>query len=132
MPPETPPPGSPQDWLRHGESDLALARLGRQPGVFLENLTFHAQQAAEKALKTLLPARGQSPSKTHSIRFLLDQVSAYGPIPATVQKAAALTDYAVALRYPGDFEPVTEREYLESLELATAVLAWVGRQIGRP
>lgn len=130
MPPDTPAPGSPEDWLRHAESDLTLARLGRQPGVFLENLTFHAQQSAEKALKALLLAKGLPLPKTHNIRFLLDQVSVFCTIPAAVQQAASLTDYAVALRYPSDFEPIIEEEYLEALELASGVLAWVGGQLG--
>lgn len=110
MPPELLQPGPPADWLRHAESDLNLARGGRQPGVLLENLTFHAQQCAEKALKALLLCKGRPLPRSHSIRFLLDSVAADVEVPDKLQRAASLTDYAVTLRYPGDFEPISEEE----------------------
>lgn len=50
MPPEALTPGSPADWLRHAYSDLALASMTPRPPVLPEQLCFHAQQAAEKAL----------------------------------------------------------------------------------
>lgn len=43
-----------EPWLRRAESNLNIARLGRQQGILLEDLCFEAQQAAEKALKALL------------------------------------------------------------------------------
>jgi HEPN domain-containing protein len=68
--------GSPADWLRHARSDLELAGINRPDEVFLfEELRFHAQQAAEKALKAVLIAKGISPPKTHNIRMLLDILS---------------------------------------------------------
>lgn len=48
MPPEVYAPGSPADWLRYAYSDLALAGITPLPQVLLEQLCFHAQQAAEK------------------------------------------------------------------------------------
>jgi len=57
MPPEVYAPGSPADWLRHAYSDLALASTMPLPQILLEQLCFHAQQAAEKALKAILVAR---------------------------------------------------------------------------
>jgi len=56
MPAEDRMPGSPPDWLHRARSDLNLARLSRPEGVLLEDLCFHAQQAAEKALKAVLVA----------------------------------------------------------------------------
>ena len=47
-------PGSAEDWLRYAKSDLELARIEKPEGVLLENLCFHAQQAAEKTLKAVL------------------------------------------------------------------------------
>jgi len=41
-------------WLRRAESNLHIAHLGKAQGVFLEDLCFEAQQAAEKAMKALL------------------------------------------------------------------------------
>lgn len=40
-------------------------------------------------------------------------------------EAIILSDYAVATRYPGDYEPVGEEEYLRALEIARSVCKWV-------
>ncbi len=49
------PAGSPEQWLRHAESDLALGRLGREsPDVLPEQVRFNTQHAIEKAIKGLL------------------------------------------------------------------------------
>lgn len=47
-------PGSPESWLVYANSDLALAKSAAGPGILLESLCFHAQQAAEKAIKAVL------------------------------------------------------------------------------
>ena len=54
MPLEPPTPGSPEDWLRHARSDLALAQQWQVPDVLLAALCFHAQQTVEKSLKAVL------------------------------------------------------------------------------
>jgi hypothetical protein len=41
-------PDNPRNWLARARSNLLLAGNGRQKGVFLEDLCFEAQQAAEK------------------------------------------------------------------------------------
>ena len=100
--------GSPADWLRYARSDLELARITRPDEVLFEGLCFHAQQAAEKALKAVLIAKGIPPPKTHNIRILLDLLSQVIVAPQEIEDSAGLTDYAVTSRYPGDFEPVNE------------------------
>ncbi|QXD16597.1 HEPN domain-containing protein [Rhodocaloribacter litoris] len=72
MPPESPTPGSPADWLRRARSDLTLARLSPPDGVLREDLCFHAQQAAEKALKALWVALEQPVPRTHNLKTLLE------------------------------------------------------------
>lgn len=47
------PPNDPREWLTRARSDLALARAHPE-GVLLEDLCFHAQQAAEKTIKAAL------------------------------------------------------------------------------
>ncbi|MGE5310527.1 MAG: HEPN domain-containing protein [Nitrospirota bacterium] len=42
------------EWMRRARADLALAQMTRQKRIAPEILTFHAQQAVEKALKALL------------------------------------------------------------------------------
>jgi len=131
MPREIPLPGSPADWLRYAHSDLQLARVRRPDKVLLEGLCFHAQQAAEKALKAVLIAKGVPPPKTHNIRTLLDLLPQDVIPPQEVESAASLTDYAVTSRYPGDFESVDEQEYKETVRLAETVVLWAEKIIQR-
>ena len=119
--------GSAEDWLRHANSDLSLARVLPPPSVLLESLCFHAQQAAEKALKAILVTRSVSFPKTHSIRILLDLLAQHLTVPEEIHYAAGLTDYAVTARYPGVAESVGEEEYQEAVSVAEAVVSWAER-----
>ncbi len=120
-------PGSPLVWLVRAKSNLKLAEKGgRIKGVFLEDLCFNAQQAAEKALKAACLASGLDFPRTHSLVLLMDMLESKGTkIPANVKAADILTQYAVESRYPGPVEKVTEAEYRESLRLAAQVVFWV-------
>ncbi len=129
MPHEGHFPGSPADWLRYARSDLELARVVRPDEVLFEGLCFHAQQAAEKALKAVLIAKGVPPPKTHNIRTLLDLLPQEVIAPQEIEDAASLTDYAVTSRYPGDFESVDEEEYEETVRLSENVVLWAERII---
>ena len=124
MPPEENQPGSPENWLRFARSDLELAKVTPPPGVLLEGLCFHTQQAAEKALKAVLVSCGVFFPKTHSIRMLLDLLPDGISVPEEVEDAANLTDYSVMTRYPGDVEMVDEKEYHEAINLAETVVSW--------
>jgi len=45
------PPGSPQAWLRHAESDLALANLAlEREEILVEQVCFHAQQGVDRGM----------------------------------------------------------------------------------
>ena len=81
MPPE---PGSAADWIRHARSDLALAKVERPADALLEALCFHAQQAAEKAIKAVLVRHDVEAPRTHSIRALLDLLPSQVDAPPTV------------------------------------------------
>lgn len=124
MPPEGVDPGSPADWLGHATSDLTLARAGPIEGVLFEDLCFHAQQAAEKALKAVLVLRSTPFPRTHSIRTLLDLLPPAVDFPSELREAAILTDYAVSSRYPGAVERVDANEYEHAIRLAAAVVSW--------
>mgnify|MGYP000223941736 CR=1 FL=1 len=117
-------PDDPKEWLSRARSNLLQARV-RQKGVYLEDLCFQAQQAAEKAIKAVLIHVGMEYPYSHDLGVLLTLVSQAGvPIPEAAKQAARLTRYAVAGRYPGLMEPVTEEEYRRALQIATDVLEW--------
>ena len=69
--------------------------------------------------------------RTHAIEVLLDLLKEQGmEIPAEVDRAFELSQYAVQTRYPGEWEPVTKNEAIEALERAALVLAWVEGKVG--
>ena len=116
----------PAAWLRYARGDLALAQVSLPEDSFYELLCFHAQQAVEKALKAVLIINNISYPKTHNIRTLLDLLPKEIVLPADVDAAAILTDYAVSGRYPDEVEEVSEEEYQEAVRLAL-----VGCPMGR-
>jgi HEPN domain-containing protein len=121
-------PTNPQTWLARARSNLRLAEVGHQQGVFLEDLCFEAQQAAEKALKSLWVRHGLDTPRTHSLVILMDGLEPAGlEIPSEVKAADVLTQYAVQARYPDWGEQVTEAEYAHVLELARGVVSWAER-----
>ncbi len=129
---ERPPsPANPQEWLRRAKSNLIQAREGRHlPEVYLEDLCFQAQQAAEKALKGVLIALGIRFPYTHDLADLLSLIERAGPsIPESVRDAAILSGYAVEARYPGLAEPITDEEYEEAVALAEIVVRWAEKII---
>ncbi len=108
-------------WLRRAHSDLALARhAAAATDVLPEDAVYHAQQCAEKALKAMLLERiGQFQLETDGMT-----------LPAMVQRADELTQYAVQTRYPGDWEPISATEMRVKINLAAQILYWADSLIG--
>jgi HEPN domain-containing protein len=66
-------------------------------------LCFHAQQCAEKYLKARLCEACVDFAKVHDLVVLLEKVLPAEPLWEVHREGlAALTDYAVAFRYPGE------------------------------
>lgn len=78
MPQGRPAPGTPQDWLARARSDLAIARLPLPAGACYEDLCFHAQQAAEKALKAVYQYHGWTFRYTHDLEELVTGLERQG------------------------------------------------------
>jgi HEPN domain-containing protein len=129
MPPERFSAEDPREWLKRAKSNLVQAQK-TDPDVYLEDLCFQAQQAAEKALKALiLQERGNFPY-VHNVAQLLGVLDEMGiELPSDIKQTAQLTDYAVEARYPGPFEPVTREEYDAALCLARKTIEWVEGQL---
>ena len=122
--PERFPPDDPREWLRRARSNLTLAR-NRVPDVELEDLCFEAQQAAEKAIKTVMISRNIDFPYVHNVSLLLSMLEEHGiSVPNAVRRAVRLTPYAVDTRYPGVAGPVNEHEYLDAVDIAEIVVRW--------
>jgi HEPN domain-containing protein len=115
---------APLCWLENAQADIALAGVPLPPGGLHEHLCFHAHQAAEKSLKAVLLLRQIEFPFTHNLQVLFDLLPSDICPPSNILEAVALNPYAVATRYPGETEPVTESEYRDAMHLAKAVMQW--------
>ena len=100
-----------------------MAQMDLPPHGLWETHCFHAQQAAEKAIKAVLIAKGVDVPFTHDLDHLLGLVPGLAP-PPSVREAAELTAFAVAARYPGADPPVTADERDRAARQAEAVVTW--------
>lgn len=104
--PERYPPEDPREWLNRARSNLIQAKA-RRKGVYLEDLCFDAQQAAEKAIKAVLIRHDVKFPYVHDIAELLTSLEQAGnKIPDFIRQAEQLTRFAVFTRYPGIGPPI--------------------------
>lgn len=127
--PERYPPEDPREWLNRARSNLLQAKAQRR-GVYLEDLCFSAQQAAEKAIKALLIRYDVKFPYTHDLAKLLPLLEKAGQsVPKSIKRAEQLTRFAVFTRYPGISPAIKEEEYKESVQLAAAVVRWAAKEL---
>jgi len=127
MPPERRPPDDPIEWLNRAKSNLARATADiNLSNIYLEDLCFDAQQAAEKAIKALLLYRGVVFPFVHDLAELVTVLQRNGEeVPPSIAEAARLTRFAVETRYPSLAEAVTREDYNRAVAIATEVIRWV-------
>ncbi len=127
------PADDPREWLNRAKSNLAKARVASgTPEVYLEDLCFDTQQAAEKAIKAVLIHLRVRFPYVHDLARLLGLLEQAGQsIPMSVRKASVLSDYAVETRYPGLAEPVTWEEYEAAFAIAEETICWAQGIIGQ-
>jgi HEPN domain-containing protein len=92
-----------RDWLVRAERDLMIARRAIQEAPVLpDQAAYHAQQAAETALKAFLSLSGTPFSKTHDLVLLASMGQEQAPgFDQFAAAAQLLTPYATQFRYPG-------------------------------
>ena len=128
-PPERFSPDDPREWLNRARSNLVLAK-NRAPGVYVEDLCFEAQQAAEKSIKAVMISRNIDFPYVHNLALLLSILEESGvTIPNKVRRAARLAPFAVDLRYPGVAPPTSEEEYRDAVAIAEAVIRWAEERL---
>lgn len=110
-------------WIAKARSDLGAGShaLTAVPP-FTAAAVFHAQQAAEKALKGFLAWHDTPFGKTHDLAALGGACAEIdGRFTPLARRAARLTDYAWKYRYPGEPEEPLREEAASALELAREV-----------
>ena len=118
--------GLPLWWLEHARRDLALARLAYESDLdFAEQVCFHAQQAAEKAIKAALLDRNVDFSYKPDLEKLVGEMTKRGmTVPPDIAQASALTRYAVKTRYPNTEHEIIDDHVVDAMVIAEATVAW--------
>jgi HEPN domain-containing protein len=129
----------PELWIIKGDHDLGTARItNKHIPEFLDTVTFHCQQAAEKYLKAYLIYLSVPFRFTHDLIYLLDIICESDPdVMKYYDALSELQSYAVEIRYPNETIYLTqekvEKALLTSTEIRQMVLSKIGLNIpGHP
>lgn len=108
-------------WIAKAESDLFIVRqILDTPGPY-DMACFHAQQAIEKFLKSILFLYDEPVPRTHDLEELQRLCLEVCPLPELAAlDLTQVTDYAVGARYDIEFWP-EKTALLEALSLAEKV-----------
>lgn len=123
-----PPAREARRWFGEAEEDLEAAGILRDAGKH-HLACFHAQQAAEKALKGFLYGEGESEVTGHSVHRLRQRAERYAADLARLAEARLLDGYYIQPRYPNGvpFDTVPseifgEEQSARAIEIATKLL----------
>jgi HEPN domain-containing protein len=118
------------EWVQSALEDVRVARRCLLKPPAPRALFFHAQQAAEKALKAYLLALGSSGfPRTHLLRDLVKRVRETDGIEPRAECVEFLDAYSVGVRYPDTFTPpleVAEAAIGHAVEVIEHVLSQLG------
>ena len=120
-----------RSWLAKANADCRAAAfdLTAEPPLTADSV-FHAQQAAEKALKGFLAWHDIPFRKTHDLAEIGRQCAEMdATLESLLQRSTRLTEYAWKFRYPGDSEEPTRQEAEKALALALEVVGAILERI---
>lgn len=117
-----------REWLSFAEADLGVAEhldktYHPKP---LEIICFHCQQAAEKAVKSIIVLNGSQGGipKKHDLFLLLNQIKNMVSIDEKYYDYAdILAPYGVAMRYPNELF-LEERHAEKAIQMANEFVEW--------
>ena len=117
-----------KEWLSFAEADLGVAEhLNKtyhpKP---LEIICFHCQQAAEKAVKSIIVLNGSQGGipKKHDLFRLLNQIKNMVSIEENYYDYAdILAPYSVAMRYPNELF-LEDRHAEKAIQMANEFVKW--------
>jgi len=95
-----------QGWLKKAESDFEIVETLLETNKASDAACFHCQQAADKSVKGWLTQHNMPFPSEHDLEKLVKLCMTSNPgFSQLLTDAAALTPYAVKLRYALDFWP---------------------------
>ncbi len=110
-------------WLRYGIEDLDAARALMVEGRPLRLVCMLAQQGAEKALKAGYVLDGAEPPRSHNLGQIKAGLAESWAAKHLELATGALTSWAVASRYPGEWEEPSSQEATEAIDVASKIVA---------
>lgn len=120
------------EWLHLAQADLGVARFCLTDEDYHRNAVFHAQQAAEKALKGMCALKEAPIYKTHDLGEILEVVETFAAeFAERWADVDDISDYAVASRYPQRpfrYQVNADEAVRLAQELLEAVHVWMSQQ----
>ena len=112
-----------KNWLIKANEDIAVVNQlsSEQPEFYTTAISFHAQQAVEKFLKSFLIYNDIEFPRTHDVDYLLAECIKIDKDGFNNIDLKSLNDYAVTVRYPDDFMTPSLKAAIENKEIALLV-----------
>ncbi len=122
-----------REWLAFANEDLSVAEhlYETYHPLPLEIVCFHCQQAAEKAVKSIIVLNGSQGGipKKHDLYILLNQIRNMVDIDEKYYDYAdILTPYSVVMRYPNELF-LEERHAKNAVDMAKEYVNWAKEMI---
>ncbi len=115
-------------WIFKAENDLKIAKDELNTELPATDMVcFHAQQCAEKYLKSFLIFHNIPLKRTHDLALLIEECALIEPEFRKLRKTSVdeLSDYAVGVRYGDEFLFPSIQEAREAIELAEFIKDFV-------
>jgi HEPN domain-containing protein len=117
-------------WLRYAQEDLLAAEAVLDgANVLPRHVCWLAQQAAEKAIKTVLVFLQIDFPRTHDLDALRNLVPDGWHLRNDHPDLASLTEWAVEARYPGNWPEAVEADARSAVRQARAIWTSVRRDL---
>lgn len=115
--------------LRKASEDRdALTKFAQDRDIADSVVGFHAQQAAEKAIKAVLASCGDEFPWTHDLRHLIERLdNLKRALPQSLRNVQVLAPWAVEFRYGETIDDRLDRP--QALRLAQQIIEWAEAEV---
>ena len=109
-----------KSWIEKGDHDKNTAELIKEHiPEYRDTIAFQCQQATEKYIKAWMISRGLEIRKTHDLVYLLELINEKETVSEIwFDKASALEDFGVEIRYPDTKIQLSDSDIVEALLIA--------------
>ncbi|MBI2844906.1 MAG: HEPN domain-containing protein [Armatimonadetes bacterium] len=117
--------------MRYAREDLETAEQLMKSAISPRHVCFLAQQAAEKAIKAILVLHQIDFPRSHDLELLINFIPPDWSIRNANLDVAALTEWAVEARYPGDWPEATLADARAAFTTAFEVVQTISDDLNR-